>query len=548
MSRIFTITEGVENLGALKSGGQGSVYKGKRIGEIFTAIKILPTPIYSETAEDKNFVSFQNEVQKLLKVNEIPNPNVVTILSSGITDSGNLPFIEMEYIDGDDLGEILSPPHDPVFSISEALKLAEQLSNALCHCHRAGVRHGDIKSNNVKFNIHTGNYILIDFGLSVMSDEQRRTSLRHAGAIEFMAPEQNEGHMLFETDVYSFGVILYEVLAGRVPFPLKDNGETSRNAVMVAHMETSPPDLLSLRTENIPASWTKERREKELLVPEWLIRMIYKCLEKDPANRFKNGIELHEHISHQKLIVSGSLNSDSLKLSSLYEENIRLKKENEQLLKQLQPGNAKIQTAPSERPGKSKSLFSTANVLTAVVILLCLAVVAYSLIWESGSSKSDTSSAGNDDSSLVEYPPENAEINAQLKIAAGYVESDSVGKALVMYKRLASQDIPEAMYMYGDLSLKHYGFSSCAEAFDYLLRAGNKNHPKAKRTLGFLYAFADESSRLKSMGYDRCEFRLDAKKGAGLLIEAVILGDSTANRLLRELNDKETGINTSSIN
>src|ERR1044071_8967637 len=102
MTKVFTITEGLENLGGMKTGGQGSVYKGRRIGEIITAIKILPTPIYSESRDDKNFVTFQNEVQKLKKVNEDANPNVVTILSSGITDSGNFPFIEMEYIEGPD--------------------------------------------------------------------------------------------------------------------------------------------------------------------------------------------------------------------------------------------------------------------------------------------------------------------------------------------------------------------------------------------------------------------------------------------------------------
>src|SRR5450432_1994128 len=229
MARIFTITEGVENMGALKTGGQGSVYKGKRIGEIITAIKILPTPIYSESRDDKNFVSFLNEVQKLKKVNEDANPNVVSILSSGITDSGNFPFIEMEYIEGPDLEELLKSPHDIIFTIQESLKVAAQLSNALAHCHRVDVKHGDIKSNNVKFNNHTGNYILLDFGLSVMSDEQRRTSLRQAGAIEFMAPEQHEGQLLFETEVYSFGVILFELLSGTVPFSLKDNGESARN-------------------------------------------------------------------------------------------------------------------------------------------------------------------------------------------------------------------------------------------------------------------------------------------------------------------------------
>jgi serine/threonine-protein kinase len=296
MAKVFTITEGLENMGALKTGGQGSVYKGKRIGEIITAIKIIPTPIYSESEDDKNFTSFQNEVNKLKKVNEQPNPNVVTIINSGITESGNFPFIEMEYIEGPDLEELLKPPDDPVFTIKETIKVAEQLSNALAHCHKVDVKHGDIKSNNVKFNTRSGNYILLDFGLSVMSDEQRRTSLRHAGAIEFMAPEQSEGQMLFQSDIYSFGVIIFELLAGTVPFPLKDGGETARNKVMLAHLETQPPDLLSLRQKALPEFLSDEKKAHQMHVPQWLVTMVYKCLEKKPEHRFKNGIELNEYI------------------------------------------------------------------------------------------------------------------------------------------------------------------------------------------------------------------------------------------------------------
>lgn len=296
MGKVFTITEGLENMGAMRTGGQGSVYKGKRIGEIITAVKLLPTPIHTESNDDKNFRDFQNEVEKLKKVNEEPNPNVVKILNSGITESGSFPFIEMEYIEGPDLEELLKPPHDPVFTIKEVIKIADQLSNALAHCHRVNVKHGDIKSNNVKFNINTGNYILLDFGLAVMSDEQRRTSLRHAGAIEFMAPEQNEGKMLFQTDVYGFGVILYELLAGRVPFLLTDNGETARNTVMISHMETPVPDVISLRREYLPDNWTDDKKEREMQAPQWLLNVIAKCLEKDPDKRYSNGVELHEAI------------------------------------------------------------------------------------------------------------------------------------------------------------------------------------------------------------------------------------------------------------
>jgi len=297
MSKVFTITSGLENMGALRTGGQGSVYKGRRIGPIISAVKLLPTPVTSESDEDKNYRNFLNEVEKLKKVNEIPNPNVVKILNSGITESGSFPFIEMEFIEGPDLEDLLKPPHEKIFTIKEVIKVADQLACALSHCHKVGVKHGDIKSNNVKFNNNTGNYVLLDFGLSVMSDEQRRSSMRHAGAIEFMAPEQNEGQMLFQTDIYSYGVILYELLAGQVPFPLKDNGETARTTVMLAHMETPVPDLLQLRRENLPAEWP----EREMHIPGWLLMMIATCLEKNPEDRYADGQALHDYIAESSV-------------------------------------------------------------------------------------------------------------------------------------------------------------------------------------------------------------------------------------------------------
>ncbi|CAN5708388.1 hypothetical protein BH11BAC3_BH11BAC3_30220 [soil metagenome] len=546
MARIFTITEGVENMGALKTGGQGSVYKGRRIGEIITAIKILPTPIYSETGDDKNFTSFQNEVQKLKKVNEDANPNVVTILSSGITESGNFPFIEMEYIEGPDLGELLTPPHEMIFTIKEALKVADQLSNALAHCHNADVKHGDIKSNNVKFNTQNGNYILLDFGLSVMSDEQRRTSLRQAGAVEFMAPEQHEGQLLFETEVYSFGVIMFELLSGTVPFPVQGNGETARNAVMIAHLETTPPNLLSLRKQNLPAAWSEAKKQTEMQVPEWLLSMIYKCLEKSTANRFKNGVELHEYIVRNSILASGHTEWGADRIIKLEQENEKLVNENKALQEQLADIN-KLNTGLQQSPFGStennniKPFKKAVRVRNMLIILCLISIVAVVLFFVNSSNnkmkiekqQQALTNAG------IHAVPLTEDQSFQLKKAGNLLAAGRIDAAKNLYKSLAVEDIPEAMYEYGNLTLlNNSGNANCVEAVNYLTRAAAKGHVLAKRTVGLLYSFAADKVVLKQKGYQDCDFVFDIKKGAKLLMEATLAGDNEASLLLDEINAK----------
>ena len=391
MAKVFTITEGLENMGALRTGGQGSVYKGRRIGEIIVAVKLLPTPILNESEDDKNFRDFRNEVEKLKKVSEEPNPNVVKILNSGITDSGSFPFIEMEFIEGPDLEELLKEPHDSVFTISEVIKVAGQLANALSHCHKLSIKHGDIKSNNVKFNLHTGNYILLDFGMAIMSDEQRRTSLRHAGAVEFMAPEQNEGLMLFQSDIYGFGIILYEILAGRVPFPLYDNGQTARNTVMLSHMETPLPNALDLRRQNLPPNWSAEKKERETQVPHWLLNLITKCLEKNPENRFDNGMELQEAVLHSGMqappvqIADSSVSQsevDRLQTLLLQEqEKAKTQEQNLLALKQAVTGKEQeilaLKSAGNIYPEESTQSISLSKPLFFALLLVLLGSVGF---------------------------------------------------------------------------------------------------------------------------------------------------------------------------
>jgi serine/threonine protein kinase len=547
MSKVFTIASGLETMGALKTGGQGSVYKGKRTGEIITAIKLLPTPIHSETADDKNFTHFQNEVQKLKKVNEQPNPNVVKILSSGITETGNFPYIEMEFIEGPDLEELLKPPHEPVFTIKEFLKVAEQLSGALAHCHRFNVKHGDIKSNNVKFNVRTGNYVLLDFGLAIMSDEDRRTSLRHAGAIEFMAPEQNEGRMYFETDVYSFGVVMFELLTGVVPFPLKDKGETSRNAVMLAHMETPPPNLFTLRGKALPETWSSEKKENEMQLPEWMFSMIYRCLEKRTENRFASGMALHEYIvQHSVWFSAKGETSEQVKL--LQRENNRLLAQNRNLqieLQQLRSGKKNIvsplneidgttiQQKPEKKNGVKIFLWILAGLFVAAIFVY--AIEAKNGMLENPLQKKHVVQA---DTSNTLTSDEQELVNVQLDNAKNLMSENRKDEALDIYEQLSQQNIPQGMFQYANLALQNKNNRiNCNDAFELLAKASDKNYLPAKTTLGFLYAFANDEATLKQLGYyTRCVFPVNVSKGAHLLMEATLQGDATAAQWLDRLN------------
>lgn len=625
MARIFTITEGIENMGALKTGGQGSIYKARRSGHIITAVKLLPTPIYSEEPDDKNFLDFQNEVKKLQKVNEVPNPNVVRILSSGITETGSLPFIEMEYIEGPDLEELLKPPHHKIFTIKETIRLAEQLSNALAHCHRVYVKHGDIKPNNVKLNLHTGNYVLLDFGLAIMSDEQRRTSLRHAGAIEFMAPEQNEGQMLFETDVYSFGVVLFELLAGRVPFPLHDSGETARNRVMVSHMETAPPDLMTLRQENIPETWTAETKDREMHVPDWLIKTVYRCLEKKPANRFPDGVALNDYIHSSSVRIENKKEWANEELQRLQARVKDLETENRLLQQRLETSKTSPDTSFNVVPvPETKSNRKTSYRYIYLLILfvtIAIAAVAYNFmrnrIRVPVTSSADRDAApqeaalrsigqfkviaprayfhnepsantrrsaylipSNDvitayrdregfvyteftnsraqvskgwilkkdllsleewakrEASENEPPsPPKVDINLQLQEARQLLENDEIQAAVHIYSFLAELDVPEAMFEYGNLGLKKQVEElECNEAFSLVKKASDMGYAPAKRTLGFLFIFADNKEVLQINDYEQCTYTRNVFRGSRLILEAVTKGDSTARKLMEELN------------
>ncbi|RYY90237.1 MAG: serine/threonine protein kinase, partial [Chitinophagaceae bacterium] len=238
--------------------------------------------------------------------------------------------------------------------------------------------------------------------------EQRRTSLRHAGAIEFMAPEQNNGEILFQTDVYSFGVILFELLAGTVPFPLNERGETARTQVMLAHMETPPPDLMELRRKNLPAHWNEEKKARELQVPRWLIDTVYICLQKPPQSRFADGTVLHDHIvlrSTQKPGASEVFVAAPAGNPALENELRQLRQENEELRRRVQSLQATAAEAtptdyvPQHAAPRRRS---NAGLVSTLLVLAVLGVAAWLVIKKPGIGNQNNASPATETTGTVE--------------------------------------------------------------------------------------------------------------------------------------------------
>ncbi len=327
MNNILDIKNDLEIIGPVKTEGHTSVYKGQRTGNLLSAVRLLPKPVFQGKIGEDQLTYIKLELLKLKRLGESPHENVVTILDTGISKAGNSFYIEMEFISGPDLENLLQIPDRSIFTIKETLSVVEQLSNALDHCHRMKVIHGSIKTSNIKRNSTTGNYVVVNFGSAIMPEQQRPTSLPDSGSLEIIPPEQQAGKLLYQSDIYGFGLILFRLLAGSFPSIAQNNLPAKSVTLNPAR---KLPDLLSLRKDNILSSWPNNEKEQEKLVPEWLVNLIYKCLETNPEKRFSNGMQIREYINLKTMLVVSKLKSTE-EADNLLLVNQKLLREKEEL-------------------------------------------------------------------------------------------------------------------------------------------------------------------------------------------------------------------------
>ncbi len=246
-------------------GGMGKVYKAYDSDLDRTVALKLVRP---ELAKDAN--SLQRFKQELLLASRISHRNILRIHDLG--DVNGVKFISMAFVQGMDLHDLIA--QQGRLPVERAVNIAKQLAGALEAAHAEGVVHRDLKPRNVLIDVDDHIYVS-DFGLAKSLDTDK-TGVTRVGEVlgtpRYMSPEQAESKAADNrSDLYSLGIILYEMVTGEVPF----TGESSLQ-VMFQHVQQQPKDPRQLNRE----------------VPEYLATIILKCLEKDPALRYQNAQEL----------------------------------------------------------------------------------------------------------------------------------------------------------------------------------------------------------------------------------------------------------------
>jgi serine/threonine-protein kinase len=254
-------------------GGMATVYRGYQTSlNRYVAIKVLPIWM----AQDSQFV--QRFRQEALAAGGLRHPNILTVLDAGTFEGQH--YIVMDYASGGTLADRLrTGPMAP----DQAAELIAQIADALDHAHRRGIVHRDIKPSNILLD-EDGRPLLADFGIAqAMGTGPRLTqSGASIGTPEYMSPEQSQGERVDgRSDIYSLGIVLYQLLTGRVPFQATTPVAT---LYQVVHEPPPPPRRFN---PNIPA---------------YLENIILRALAKQPEQRFASAREMADALRQRRVV------------------------------------------------------------------------------------------------------------------------------------------------------------------------------------------------------------------------------------------------------
>src|SRR5579864_2873441 len=256
-----------EIVGELGRGAMGVVYQA-RDPQIDRTVAIKTVSLWRQEAEEEQEfrLRFLNEAQA---AGRLHHSGIVSIFDVGESPENRDPFIVLEYVAGESLNRILA--RDKKLPLATALKLAEEVAQALDYAHVQGVVHRDIKPANILVT-EAGHAKIADFGIAKLNLAHFTLPGRVMGTPAYMAPEQLSGEGVDgRSDLFSLGVILYSMITGHSPFP-----GSSATTVCFKVVNREP----------VPAS------SFDLDVPRLLDAVISRAMAKDPADRYQRGSEL----------------------------------------------------------------------------------------------------------------------------------------------------------------------------------------------------------------------------------------------------------------
>ena len=277
------VKERYEILQVLGEGGMAFVYKARDTQlERFVAIKTLkPNYVNQETFVDR----FKREAKTAANLN---HPNIVQIFDWGIEEE---PYFVMEYIEGDTLTSIISK--NKTISLSDILFIGAQVSNGLHAAHQKGLVHRDIKPGNIMIT-PDGKVKVTDFGIVSLQNEESDITKTGSvlGTASYISPEQAQGKPVsIESDLYSLGTVLYELIAGKTPF----SGD-SPISTATKHLTEKPEKLSMFRKD----------------LPKGVENAILKLLEKATYDRFKSAEDLRATLLQQRKMLQSEQTRENL--------------------------------------------------------------------------------------------------------------------------------------------------------------------------------------------------------------------------------------------
>jgi serine/threonine-protein kinase len=236
---------------------------------------VIKIPYANIIGDPATYSRYQREIEIGRK---LVHPNIQRLIDTGHLDGSPAPYLVMEYVEGQPFRHYLAE-HGPL-PVEDAVELARQLADALETCHAQGIVHRDLKPENLLIT-PDHKLKLLDFGIALMQGARRLTWSRLSNTVgtpDYMAPEQVRGERGdARTDIYALGMMLFEMLAGKMPY----EGDNAL-AIMNQHVNREAPPLRSRRSD----------------VPPQLESIVAKAIRRDPGQRYQSMADVRHDLEH----------------------------------------------------------------------------------------------------------------------------------------------------------------------------------------------------------------------------------------------------------